>query len=224
MRRDFLVFKRLQICLLENFIVNFITFQQLWTHLLFISNKVFCRRQIYLRLKNKKSRRVGESPPACVGLKAGFHSGKPESNIGSDRNQHRIGLDIFNLVLSTLLDQKKLKILQLCIIRVADQTGTENLYRKPMRGFSFVPIRCLLIFRPLCLSFFAILNDHLPSDLQSTRPLPNLTQFFVPIVFPVAIPECTVIRVASSKIAWQFTTASDLIVNMNLVLSSCSKS
>ncbi len=92
MRRDFLVFKILQICLLENFIVNFITFQQLWTHLLFISNKVFCRRQIYLRLKNKKSRRVGESPPACVGLKAGFHSGKPESNIGSDRNQHRIGL------------------------------------------------------------------------------------------------------------------------------------
>ncbi len=38
----------------------------------------------------------------------------------------QIGLDFSILLLSALLDQKKLKILQLLIVLVADLTGTEN--------------------------------------------------------------------------------------------------
>ncbi len=61
-------------------------------------------------------------------------------------NKHGIGSDwtFFHLELSTPPDQKKLKILQLFIIRVADhrfkleqKIGTES----PCAGFNFVPIR-----------------------------------------------------------------------------------
>ncbi len=66
MRRDFLVFTSRQICSLDNFIENFITFPLL-DSLLFISAKVFYCRPIYLLLKNEKSRRVAKSRPVCVG-------------------------------------------------------------------------------------------------------------------------------------------------------------
>ncbi len=62
---------------------------------------------------------------------------------------------LFPSCISTLPDQKKLEILQLFIIGSQVQTGTETWYRKPMRGFNFVPIRSdpMLIFlsgnRPL---------------------------------------------------------------------------
>jgi hypothetical protein len=57
----------------------------------------------------------------------------------------RIGSDwtFFHLALSTPLDHKKFKILQLFIIRVVDHRF-KLVYRKPMRGFNFVPIPCLL--------------------------------------------------------------------------------
>ncbi len=84
----------------------------------------------------------------CVGvaiqpessIKAGFHS----VSIGSDWT-------FFQFVLSTPPDQKKVENTSTlyhpgCGSQV--QTGTENWYRKPMRGFNFVPIRSdpMLIF------------------------------------------------------------------------------
>ena len=47
----------------------------------------------------------------------------------------------FHFILFTPPDGKKFRILQLFIIRVGDQSGTENWYRKPVHGFNFVPIR-----------------------------------------------------------------------------------
>ena len=61
---DFLFFKSRQICSLENFTENFITFQ-LPDYLLFISTNVLYCRPIYLLWKNEKSRRVAESRPVC---------------------------------------------------------------------------------------------------------------------------------------------------------------
>ncbi len=62
-----------------------------------------------------------------------------------------IGLDRTGLFSSCIIRStgpKKLKILQLFICGSQVQTGTENWYRKPMRGFNFVPIRTdpMLIF------------------------------------------------------------------------------
>jgi hypothetical protein len=64
----------------------------------------------------------------------------------------RIGLFSI-LYLSAPPDQKQLKILQLFIIRIVDhrfKLKQKNWYRKPMRGFDFVPLRSdpiLVIFR-----------------------------------------------------------------------------
>ena len=74
-----------------------------------------------------------------MSLKAGFHSGI----IGSDWT-------FFPLVLSAQPDQSVENISALYYpgCRTQIQSGTENWYRKPMRGFKFVPIRSdpMLIF------------------------------------------------------------------------------
>ncbi len=63
-------------------------------------------------------------------------------SIGSDRT------GLFSSCIIRSAGPKKLKILQIFICGSQVLTGTENWYRKSMRGFNFVPIRSdpMLIF------------------------------------------------------------------------------
>ena len=78
--------------------------------------------------------------------------------VSTQKNKHQIGLDFFPSCIIHTAGQKILENTSTlyhpgCGSHV--QTGTENWYRKPMRGFNFVPIRSdpMLIFlsgnRPL---------------------------------------------------------------------------
>ncbi len=73
----------------------------------------------------------------------------PLGPVSTQENKHRIGLDFSHLVLSTPSDKKKLKILQLFIIRVADhrfkleqKIGTDSPCTDSIL-FRSGPIRCL---------------------------------------------------------------------------------
>ena len=64
--------------------------------------------------------------------------------VSTQENKHRIGLDFFPSFLSTPPDPNKVEntsTLDHPGCGSVVQTGTENCYRKPLRGFNFVPIQ-----------------------------------------------------------------------------------
>ena len=71
--------------------------------------------------------------------------------VSTQENKRLIGLDFFHLVLSTPPDQNSLKYFNSLSsgLRITGSNWNRKLvYRKPMRGFNFLPIRSdpMLIF------------------------------------------------------------------------------